>query len=139
MGSDFTDLSSAFKLSDSEINDLVTTGYRGFGWASQCYSGACSVDITRYWDASCVYQSNGNSTACGAAWKDVDLTSVSTCTGSPCGWHYGLTAVACGSCTEFISSHSSNHIGTGVDGGSSSEHAYDGRYPEDPSLEVWVR
>jgi hypothetical protein len=139
VGTDFTDTANAFKLSDAEVNALVTTGYRGYGWASQCLSGACTVNISRYWKPTCTYQSNGNSSQCGDAYKDVSFSTAAGCTGNPCGWHYGVTSVNCNACTEFISAHSSEHIGTGVDGGGGPDHAYDGRYPEDPSLEVWVR
>jgi hypothetical protein len=137
VGSDFTDNTQSFKLSDTDINALVTEVYRASGQATQCNTGACSVDLTLFWDASCSYASGTSSSgACAVAYDDLAMTAA-TGNASPCSWHYGLTSVACGGYSEMGTSHSGEHVFVGIRG--ATDHAYDGRSGEDPSVQVWIR
>ncbi len=136
-GSTTSDRSQSFKLSDSDINTLVTEVYRGHGTASSCYGGACSVDTTLFWSSSCTYASGSTSTgACADAYDDVSLTSARGYN-SPCSWIYGLTSTVCDSIAEMGTSDRGDHVFVGDY--DSFLHAYDGRSGEDPDLQVWVR
>ena len=138
VGTTYSDLFKSFKLSDADINALVTEAYRGWGDATTCLDGPCSVDLKRYWDASCTYDSTTSSTgACAVAYSDPDLTQ-DVGWNAPCSWHYGLTSVDCsGSVSEMGTSHSGDHVFVGHE--NSSSHAYSGREGEDPNLRVFVR
>jgi hypothetical protein len=143
VGTTTFDTTQTYKLSDDEINELVTLRYRARGTATTCMQddhvtvGACTVDTTLYWSADCVYESGASSTgACTAAYGTYDLQDWTTLS-NPCAWHYGLTSADCGVTSEFGTSHSGDHVFAGNVG--TFVHAYDGRPSEDPNVQVWVR
>lgn len=142
VGGSTTDRTHSFKLTDAEMNALVTVRYRGHGTATWCMhddgtTGACAVNTTLYWASSCVYSSNTPSAGdCAAAYQTYDLQGATNLT-SPCPWHYGLTSADCGVTSEFGTSHDGDHVFAGIVG--TYTHAYDGRDSEDPNVEVWVR
>jgi hypothetical protein len=147
VGSAFTDLSVAFKLSDALINQIKTTAYRAHGTATHCLvpnlpdPSACQVDTTLFWSAACSYSSSTRNPHCGEAYVDAALTTRSP-TGatdaSACNWHWGLVSGICQVTSEMGTSHPGEHEFVGLIDGSF-VHAFDGRTGEDPSMQFWVR
>ncbi len=138
VGIDFTDLTRSFKMSDDDINALVTTTYKAIGSASTCASGPCAVHIERYFSSSCTYASNALNASCGVAYTDPGLTVRSRPSASDataCGWHHGLVSAVCHSPAELVSSHQDD----GWVVGAGTHEAFSNRPGENPSLQVWVR
>jgi poly(hydroxyalkanoate) depolymerase family esterase len=71
------------------------------------------------------------------AFLDAGFTRPSPAGTSPCGHHWGLTSVTCGTTSAMGTSHSGEHVFVGEVTGFI--HAYDGRAGEDPSVRFWVR
>ncbi len=139
VGVDFTDTSKPFKLSDAQINLLKTTAYRAHGVASTCLQGACNVDTTLYWAATCTYASGSRGATCGNAYYDVNLTQRTPGSdNTACAWHYGLVSSNCNNTlAEMGTSHIDNHEFVGMKG--TYVHATDGRAGENPFIQTWVR
>lgn len=139
VGTSFTDVTKPFKLSDVAINAIKTVAYRGHGTATMCQTGACTVNTTLYWAASCTYTSSALSANCGNAYTDAALTQrTTTSDATRCSWHWGLVSSSCSpSIAEMSTSHTGDHVFVGVIG--TSQHAYDGRAGENPSVEFWVK
>jgi hypothetical protein len=143
VGTVFTDLSRPFKLADTEINALRTNGFRAHGTASRCCcipgvgTGACAIDTTLFWRSTCVYASGSNSEPCAAAFLDPGFTRPSPAGASPCGHHWGLTSVTCGTTSAMGTSHAGEHVFVG--NVTDFAHAYDGREGENPTVRFWVR
>jgi hypothetical protein len=142
VGTTTSDSTQSFKLSDTDMQSLATTAWRGHGTATQCYYAggyvaACASDLTLFWSATCAYASGSTSSgACAQAYDDAALSSPRPYT-SPCAWHYGLTSIVCGSVGEMITSHSGDQVSVGIL--DAYTHAYSGRSGEDPNIEVWAR
>lgn len=139
VGSGFTDLTAPFKLTDAAINTLVTSGYRGRGTATTCLDGPCNIETTLFWKASCIYSSSSRNPECGTAYTDAGLSMPvpGSSTGTECPWHWGLVSARCNVTSEFGSSHEGGNVFVGTPG--TYQHAYSGRPPEDPAVQVWVR
>jgi len=148
VGTDFVDLTAAFKLSDAEINSLRSStanvaGFRAHGTATMCYSpglpdpSPCMIDTTLFWSGTCAYASGAQSTACNTPFRDAALTMAFPAT-TPCPQHYGLVASDCAMYDTMGTSHMGDHVFVG-DYAPTAIHAYDGRAGENPAVQFWVR
>ena len=120
-------------MSDIMINLLKTTTYRASGQATY----PAITDITRYWSASCVYNSAQQATGvCASAYRDANLTDATGYTNSNSGW-YGLSSGNTGSINEIGTSVVGDHVYAGTP--DDYTHSFSGRPSEDPSLQFWVK
>jgi hypothetical protein len=112
--------------------------------------GPCAVDTTLFWKPTCVYASGGRNPTCGNAFLDPQFTTPTPygTDATACYWHYGLVSSVCGpypipppipgsDTATFGSSHVGNHIFVGEL--TTFIHATDGRFPENPNIQFWVK
>lgn len=138
VGTDFTDPNAPFKFSDSLINLLADSAYRGYGTANTCFGAPCTIATKLFWKGTCEYSSGSRNPGCATPYLEPAFTNQAPLTSETdaCSWHFGLVASSCGPTSAFGSSHEGNTVFVGQIG--SDLHAY-AAAGDDIILRVWVR
>jgi hypothetical protein len=115
-GAVFHDPAVAFKLADTAINAIRTTGFRVNARASVCQAGPCTFVHTLYFKPTCAFSGVATSPACSTAFLDHAFTqpTPSASAPDPCAWHGGLVDSTCTKKGGVVTNHDPAHRDAGI-------------------------